>query len=92
VATLPLTIRSERERDGRRIRVSVRDFGTGLSVENPDRIFEHYFTTKHDSLGMGLAIVRSIISSHDGDLAAVNAEGGGTCVYFSLPAIVEDNA
>jgi len=41
---------------------------------------------------MGLAIVRSIILSHDGELAAVNAEGGGTCVYFSLPAIVEDNA
>jgi two-component system, LuxR family, sensor kinase FixL len=85
-------IRSERERDSRRIRVSVRDFGTGLSVENPDRIFEHFFSTKHDGLGMGLAIVRSIIASHDGELAAVNAEGGGTCVYFSLPAIVEDNA
>jgi signal transduction histidine kinase len=41
---------------------------------------------------MGLAIVRSIIASHDGELAAVNAEGGGTCVYFSLPAVAEGAA
>src|SRR5260221_6654150 len=84
-------IRSERESDGR-VRVSVRDFGTGLSVENPERIFEHFFSTKHGGLGMGLAIVRSIISSHDGELAAVNADGGGTCVYFLLPAIAEGAA
>jgi len=84
-------IRSERESDGR-VWVSVRDFGTGLSVENPERIFEHFFSTKHGGLGMGLAIVRSIIASHDGELAAVNAEGGGTCVYFSLPAVAEGAA
>jgi PAS domain S-box-containing protein len=86
-----MIIRSERESDGR-VRVSVRDFGTGLSVENPERIFEHFFSTKHGGLGMGLAIVRSIIASHDGELAAVNAEGGGTCVYFSLPAVAEGAA
>jgi two-component system, LuxR family, sensor kinase FixL len=84
-------IRSERESDGR-VRVSVRDFGTGLPVENPERIFEHFFSTKHGGLGMGLAIVRSIIASHDGELAAVNAEGGGTRVYFLLPAVEEGAA
>ena len=82
-------IRSERISDGR-VRVSVRDFGTGLAVENPERIFEHFFSTKQNGLGMGLAIVRSIITSHDGELAAVNAEGGGTCAYFSLPSIGDD--
>jgi PAS domain S-box-containing protein len=84
-------IRSERESDGR-VRVSVRDFGTGLSVENPEQIFENFFSTKQDGLGMGLAIARSIIASHDGELAAGNAEGGGTCVHFSLPAIAEGDA
>jgi PAS domain S-box-containing protein len=83
-------IRSERISDGR-VRVSVRDFGTGLLVENPERIFEHFFSTKQNGLGMGLAIVRSIVTSHDGELAAVNAEGGGTCAYFSLPGIGEGN-
>lgn len=81
-------IRSERISDGR-VRVSVRDFGTGLSLENPERIFEHFFSTKQNGLGMGLAIVRSIVTSHDGELAAVNAKGGGTCAYFSLPGIGE---
>ena len=84
-------IRSERESDGR-VWVSVRDFGPGLSVENPERIFEHFFSTKHGGLGMGLAIARSIVASHDGELAAVNAEGGGTRVYFSLPAVAEGAA
>jgi two-component system sensor kinase FixL len=84
-------IRSECTSDGR-VRVSVRDFGTGLSMENPERIFEHFFSTKQNGLGMGLAIVRSIITSHDGELAAVNAEGGGMCAYFSLPSIGEGDA
>jgi len=84
-------IRTECEIGGS-VRVSVRDFGTGLPTENPERIFEHFFSTKHDGLGMGLAIVRSIITSHGGDLAAVNAEGGGACVYFSLPAVTEGMA
>jgi len=79
---------SEHESDGR-VRVSVRDFGTGLPPKKPEQIFEHFFTTKRQGLGMGLAIVRSIVSSHGGELAAVNAEGGGTCVYFSLPAVAE---
>ena len=79
-------IRTESESRGS-VRVSLRDFGTGLPTENPERIFEHFFSTKHHGLGMGLAIVRSIISSHGGELAAMNAEGGGTCVSFSLPAI-----
>jgi PAS domain S-box-containing protein len=76
----------------RSVRVSVRDFGTGLPAENPQRIFEQFFSTKTDGLGMGLAIARSIIASHGGELAAANAEGGGACVHFSLPAVGEDVA
>ena len=79
-------IRSERESGGR-VRVSVRDFGTGLPVEEPERIFERFFSTKHEGMGMGLAIARSIIVSHGGELAAATAEDGGACVYFSLPAV-----
>jgi two-component system, LuxR family, sensor kinase FixL len=86
-----VVIRSERE-SGARVRVSVRDFGTGLSEENPERIFEHFFSTKHNGLGMGLAIARSIIASHEGELAATNVEGGGACVYFSLRANEESDA
>jgi PAS domain S-box-containing protein len=77
-------IRSEHESEDR-VRVSVRDFGTGLPVEEPERIFERFFSTKRDGMGMGLAIARSIITSHGGELAAANAQGGGAYVYFSLP-------
>jgi two-component system sensor kinase FixL len=77
-------IRSERESDGR-VCVSVRDFGAGLPTEEPSRIFERFFSTKRDGMGMGLAIARSIVTAHGGELAAANAQGGGTRVYFLLP-------
>jgi two-component system sensor kinase FixL len=41
--------------------VSVRDFGTGFPKDRPDKVFDHFFTTKQKGMGMGLAIVRSII-------------------------------
>ena len=81
-------IRSVRESEGR-VRVSVRDFGTGLPAEEPARIFERFFSTKSEGMGMGLAIARSIVASHGGELAAANAHGGGACVHFSLPVIAE---
>ena len=65
-------IRSERESDGR-VRVSVRDFGIGLPLEGSQQIFEQFFSTKREGMGMGLAIARSIITLHGGDLAAANA-------------------
>jgi signal transduction histidine kinase len=70
-----------------KVEVSVRDFGTGLPMENPQRIFQNFFSTKREGLGVGLAIVQSIIASHGGELGARNAEGGGACIYFSLPVI-----
>ena len=88
VAERRVIIRSEFESDGR-VRVSVRDFGIGLPAEEPARIFERFFSTKREGMGMGLAIARSIIASHGGELAAANAHGGGARVHFSLPVIAE---
>jgi len=68
------------------IRTSVRDYGTGISEKVGDRLFEQFFTTKAKGLGMGLAIVRSIIESHGGTVTAENAEGGGARFCFTLPA------
>jgi two-component system, LuxR family, sensor kinase FixL len=70
------------------VRVSVRDFGTGLPAEEPRRIFDRFFSTKREGMGMGLAIARSIIASHGGELDAANAPDSGACVHFSLPVIV----
>jgi two-component system sensor kinase FixL len=67
------------------IGVAVRDYGSGISETTRERLFEQFFTTKDEGLGMGLAIVRSIIEAHGGTVAAENANGGGARFYFRLP-------
>jgi signal transduction histidine kinase len=63
--------------------VEVRDCGAGL--KDSDRIFEAFFTTKDNGMGMGLAISRSIIDAHQGRLWATSGEGVGTTFSFTLP-------
>ena len=65
--------------------VVVRDYGSGISEATRQRLFEQFFTTKEEGLGMGLAIVRSIVEAHGGSIAAENADGGGARFYFHLP-------
>jgi C4-dicarboxylate-specific signal transduction histidine kinase len=67
------------------VRTSVRDYGVGISGEMQDRLFDPFFSTKTEGLGMGLAIVRSIVESHGGTITAENADGGGTRFEFVLP-------
>jgi signal transduction histidine kinase len=67
------------------IRASVRDYGVGISEEARDRIFDHFFTTKAQGLGMGLAIVRSIVESHGGTVGGENLADGGAQFQFVLP-------
>ena len=74
------------------IRISVRDYGTGITAEARDRLFDHFFTTKAQGLGMGLAIVRSIAESHSGTIAGENVEGGGARFHFTLPVSAEGTA
>jgi two-component system, LuxR family, sensor kinase FixL len=74
------------------IRVSVRDYGVGVPEEARERVFEQFFTTKAKGLGLGLSIVRSIIESHGGTIAAENADGGGARFQFTLPASVAPSA
>jgi signal transduction histidine kinase len=69
----------------------VRDFGIGLPLEDPDKIFTHFFTTKPDGMGMGLAIARSIIEAHGGELEAQNLSDGA-CLCLSLPVAKNEGA
>jgi len=67
------------------ISVAVRDYGSGIPEPTQERLFEQFFTTKEEGLGMGLAIVRSIVEAHGGSIAAENADGGGARFRFRLP-------
>jgi two-component system, LuxR family, sensor kinase FixL len=67
------------------VEVKVRDHGVGLPRNDPDKVFAHFFTTKPNGMGMGLAIVRSIVEAHGGDLGARNVDGGGALFFFRLP-------
>jgi PAS domain S-box-containing protein len=70
------------------VAVSVRDSGDGVNPHNAQRIFDAFFTTKAQGMGMGLAISRSIIEAHGGRLSARNNEGGGATFQFTLPGRV----
>ncbi len=83
-------IRSARVPAGR-VEVSVRDNGAGVSATVAERMFDAFFTTKPDGLGMGLAISRAIVESHHGRLWVVPDPGGGVTVSFVLPEYREGN-
>ena len=78
-------IATQRNGDGT-VRTTVRDYGVGISEDMRDRLFDPFFSTKTEGLGMGLAIVRSILESHGGTMVAENADGGGARFEFVLPA------
>lgn len=78
-----LFIRSKR--DGpESVMVEIQDCGVGM--EDAERVFEAFFTTKENGLGMGLAVCRSIIDAHRGRLWATSGKGAGTTFFFTLPA------
>ena len=66
--------------------VAVRDSGVGLDAANPEQLFDAFFTTKPDGMGMGLAISRTIIESHGGRLWAEPNSPQGAVFQFTLPA------
>jgi two-component system nitrogen regulation sensor histidine kinase NtrY len=67
------------------IRVDVADNGPGLTKEERSRLFEPYFSRKKGGTGLGLTIVKSIVSDHRGYVRANHAENGGTIVTVELP-------
>jgi C4-dicarboxylate-specific signal transduction histidine kinase len=66
--------------------VAVRDTGPGLRPESLPRLFEPFYTTKPDGMGMGLSICRSIVEAHGGRLWATRSEPRGALFQFTIPA------
>ena len=67
------------------IEIRVHDTGTGLSQLDAEKMFEPFFSTKPDGLGMGLAISRTLVEAHGGTLRAVGGDGRGATFVFTLP-------
>jgi signal transduction histidine kinase len=74
------------EEDKRLVLISVRDSGVGLKAGEISRLFETFYTTKANGMGMGLAISRSIVEGHGGRLWAKPNAGHGAIFQFVLPA------
>jgi signal transduction histidine kinase len=79
-----LSVKSRLNEEGL-LQISVRDTGPGLPATQEEQIFEHFYTTKPQGSGMGLAICRSIIESHGGRLWAAPNGDRGACFHFTLP-------
>jgi C4-dicarboxylate-specific signal transduction histidine kinase len=79
-----LVLKTEPEK-GDRVRLAVQDAGVGFDPEGADRLFEMFYTTKSDGMGIGLSVSRSIIESHQGRLWGVPNDGPGATFSFSIP-------
>jgi signal transduction histidine kinase len=79
-----LLIRTERE-EGDWVRLSVTDAGVGFDPQTTDKLFEAFYSTKNEGMGVGLSVSRSIIENHQGRLWAVLNDGPGATFSFSVP-------
>ena len=75
---------SAQAQDGQ-VTVMVDDDGPGIAAEYFDRLFQSFFTTKENGMGIGLPICRTIVDAHGGQLRAENRAGGGARFSFTLP-------
>jgi signal transduction histidine kinase len=78
-----LTVFTKTEGDD--VQVSVEDSGVGFDPATADRLFQSFFTTKQEGMGVGLSLSRSIVEAHHGRLWATRNEGPGATFTFSLP-------
>jgi C4-dicarboxylate-specific signal transduction histidine kinase len=76
--------------EGTLVRVSIRDSGVGLEADSAEKLFDAFYTTKQDGMGIGLSVCRSIIENHRGRLWAVANDGPGATFAFLIPVAPDD--
>ena len=79
-----LVIKTDHD-EGDHVRLTVQDAGTGFEPDGAERLFQAFYTTKRDGMGIGLSVSRSIIESHRGRLWATANRGPGATFSFSIP-------
>ena len=72
-------------KDGENVRITVQDSGPEIDAENTERIFDRFFSTKSQGMGMGLSICRSIVEAHGGRLWVETGSHRGSVFLISLP-------
>jgi signal transduction histidine kinase len=83
-----LLIRTERDEQNH-VRLSMKDSGVGFKPQTAEKIFDPFYTTKTDGMGIGLSISRSIIEAHQGRLWATPNDGPGATFSFAIPCTFE---
>jgi len=73
------------EENGGKVKLSVTDHGSGILPEAESKLFDAFYTTKSEGMGIGLSISRSIIEAHNGIIYAINMADAGACFSFELP-------
>jgi PAS domain S-box-containing protein len=84
-----VTVRTGPSKD-HKVMIAVRDCGEGLKSDQLNKIFQPFYTTKDNGLGLGLAISRSIVEAHDGRLWAQNNPDRGATICFTVPVCEEE--
>jgi two-component system sensor histidine kinase KdpD len=82
-AAFPIEIRARRE--GGSVRVEVADRGRGFEGQDLDRIFDKFYSSGGQGIGLGLSICREFVGAHGGEIRAENRQGGGAVISFTLP-------
>jgi PAS domain S-box-containing protein len=72
------------------VEVAVTDCGCGIPVERLPRLFDSFFTTRKDGMGLGLSIARTIVAAHRGRIWAENNPAGGATFHFTVPSANDD--
>ena len=72
--------------DAGNVRCAVRDQGIGITHENLRNVFDPFWTTKPEGLGMGLSVCRSIVEAHNGKMWVESSPGAGATFFFEVPA------
>jgi C4-dicarboxylate-specific signal transduction histidine kinase len=85
ISDRPRTLLIKSAKDAEGVLIQVQDSGKGLDPENSDRMFESFFTTKPEGIGIGLSISSSIVEAHGGSLSAKARASHGATFEFTLP-------